>query len=175
MGKSVRSNTGEDMGRIVDIIVAGNGKVRAAIIDFGGFLGVGSRKIAVDWHALKFSADGKMGIVTLALSRNQVRISPEYKPGEPIVVLGGGTTEAEKAPPAAPAPAVATPAAVAPAPAVAAPAPAAAVPTPPVVVPAAAAAPVPAAPVAASAAPAPAPAPVPVADPPPPIATKPAQ
>jgi hypothetical protein len=168
MGKSVRSNTGEDMGRIVDIIVAGNGKVRAAIIDFGGFLGVGSRKIAVDWHALKFSADGKMGMVTLALSRNQVRISPEYKPGEPIVVLGGGTTEAEKAPPAAPAPAVATPAAVAPAPA--APAAAAAVPTPPVVVPAAAAA---AAPVAASAAPAPAP--VPVADPPPPIATKPAQ
>ena len=42
------------MGRIVDVIVDRSGQVRAAIIDFGGFLGVGSRKIAVDWNALHF-------------------------------------------------------------------------------------------------------------------------
>jgi hypothetical protein len=40
----------EDMGRIVDVIVDRSGQVRAAVIDFGGFLGVGSRKIAVDWN-----------------------------------------------------------------------------------------------------------------------------
>ena len=55
VGKSVRSNADEDMGRIVDIIVNQDGHVRAAIIDFGGFLGIGTRKIAVDWRALKFS------------------------------------------------------------------------------------------------------------------------
>ena len=42
------------MGRIVDVLVDRSGQVRAAIIDFGGFLGVGSRKIAVDWNALHF-------------------------------------------------------------------------------------------------------------------------
>src|SRR5438128_2636176 len=51
LGKSVRSNADEDMGRIVDIIVSRDGQVRAAIIDFGGFLGIGTRKIAVDWFA----------------------------------------------------------------------------------------------------------------------------
>jgi hypothetical protein len=36
------------MGRVVNVVVDQSGQVRAAIIDFGGFLGVGNRKIAVD-------------------------------------------------------------------------------------------------------------------------------
>src|SRR5436190_24174359 len=52
LGRDVRSAAGENMGRIVDVIVDRSGTVRAAVIDFGGFLGVGSRKIVVDWGAL---------------------------------------------------------------------------------------------------------------------------
>ena len=88
LGKSVRSSVGEDMGRIVDIIVSRDGQVHAAIIDFGGFLGIGMRKIAVDWHALNFAPAGKPGLITLELTRNQVRLAPEYKRGEPVVVVG---------------------------------------------------------------------------------------
>src|SRR6516165_12496955 len=54
VGSEIRSAADEDMGRIVDVLVDGAGEARAAIIDFGGFLGVGSRKIAVDWKALHF-------------------------------------------------------------------------------------------------------------------------
>ena len=54
LGREVRSTADENMGRIVDILVDDQGRVRAAIIDFGGFLGVGSRKIAVEWKALHF-------------------------------------------------------------------------------------------------------------------------
>ncbi|WP_192281027.1 PRC-barrel domain-containing protein, partial [Methylorubrum zatmanii] len=88
LGKSVRAMNGDDLGRIIDVIVDRDGRPRAAVIDFGGFLGVGSRKIAVDWRVLKFTSDGKVGRLTLQLNRNQVRVSPEYKSGEPIVVLG---------------------------------------------------------------------------------------
>jgi PRC-barrel domain len=88
LGKSVRSSADEDMGRIVDIIVSRDGQVHAAIIDFGGFLGIGTRKIAVDWHALNFAPAGKPGSITLELTRNQVRLAPEYKRGEPVVVVG---------------------------------------------------------------------------------------
>ncbi len=107
IGKPVRSAAAEDMGRIIDIIVDRDGKPRAAIIDFGGFLGVGSRKIAVDWRALHFSADNKPGRAVLQLNRNQVRVSPEYKPGDPIVVLGPAGPVPS---PAAPAPTAAAPA-----------------------------------------------------------------
>ena len=68
LGKSVRSNAGEDMGRIVDIIVSRDGQIRAAIIDFGGFLGIGTRKIAVDWNALDFTPLGKPGAIMLELT-----------------------------------------------------------------------------------------------------------
>jgi PRC-barrel domain len=87
LGKSVLSPTGEDMGRIVDIMVDHTGQVRAAIVDFGGFLGVGTRKIAVDWRMLHFPPGGKDN-VTVDLSRDQLRVAPIVKPGEPIVVLG---------------------------------------------------------------------------------------
>jgi hypothetical protein len=88
LGKSVRSNADEDMGQIIDVIVKRDGHVRAAVIDFGGFLGVGSRKIAVDWSALSFPPSGMIDHVILNLTRDQVRLAPEYRPGEPVVVLG---------------------------------------------------------------------------------------
>jgi PRC-barrel domain len=89
LGREVRSAADEDMGRVVDVLVDRAGQVRAAIIDFGGFLGVGSRKIAVDWNALHFPEPGKPGErIALELTRDQVKTAPEYKDGQPVVVLG---------------------------------------------------------------------------------------
>jgi hypothetical protein len=89
LGGEVRSMNSETMGRIADVIVDGEGKPRAAIIDFGGFLGVGSRKIAVDWKALHFVPNAsKRYSIALELSREQVKAAPEYKEGDPIIVLG---------------------------------------------------------------------------------------
>jgi hypothetical protein len=89
LGRDVRSPTDQDMGRIVDVIVDRTGVVRAAVIDFGGFLGVGSRKIVVDWNALHFGrVANKSDSITLDLSKEQVTAAPEYKEDAPIVVLG---------------------------------------------------------------------------------------
>ena len=89
LGRDVRSPTDEDMGRIVDVIVDRAGQVRAAVIDFGGFLGVGSRKIVVDWNALHFGKIANKGeSITLELTKDQVKAAPEYKEDAPIVVLG---------------------------------------------------------------------------------------
>lgn len=89
LGRSILSAANEDMGRIVDVLVDGNGQSRAAIIDFGGFLGVGSRRIAVDWKALHFvPAAGKRYGIVLELTRDQVKLAPEFKEDKPIIVLG---------------------------------------------------------------------------------------
>jgi hypothetical protein len=88
LGKEVRSATDEDMGRIVDIIVDRTGHVRAAVVDFGGFLGVGSRRIAIAWNALRFPPNGnKVERVTLEWTRDQVRDAPEYRDDKPVVML----------------------------------------------------------------------------------------
>ena len=88
LGREVRSAADENMGRIVDVIVDQSGRTRAAIIDFGGFLGVGSRKIAVDWSALHFSPGKEKDRIILELTRDQVKAAPEYQEGKPVVVLG---------------------------------------------------------------------------------------
>jgi len=89
LGRDVRSAADEDMGRIVDVLVDRAGQVRAAIIEFGGFLGVGSRRIAVDWGALHFPQPGKPGErIALDLTRDQVKAAPEYREGKPVVILG---------------------------------------------------------------------------------------
>jgi len=99
LGKNVHSSTGEDMGRLVDVVVDIDGRPRAAIIDFGGFLGVGSRKIAVDWSVLKFAPnDPKGNVISVTLTRDQVKAAPEFKEGSPVVALG-----ASASPPPAPA------------------------------------------------------------------------
>ena len=76
---------------------AGTARFHAAIIDFGGFLGIGTRKIAVDWDALDFAPVGKPGAIVLELTRNQVRLAPEYKRGEPLVVVGAASAGAYRA------------------------------------------------------------------------------
>jgi hypothetical protein len=71
------------------VIVDREGTVRAAVIDFGGFLGVGSRKIVVDWNALRFGGVANKGdSITLELNKEQVMAAPEYKEDAPVIVLG---------------------------------------------------------------------------------------
>lgn len=91
LGREVRSAADENMGRVVDMLVDQSGQVRAAIIDFGGFLGVGSRKIAVDWKALRFAPTQERNRVVLEMTRDQVRAAPEYQEGKPIFVLSATT------------------------------------------------------------------------------------
>ena len=85
LGKEVRNGTGDNLGRIVDLLIDQDGQVRAVVIDFGGFLGVGARRLVVDWTALRLGPNA----ITADITRDQARVAPEYKPGKPIFVLGG--------------------------------------------------------------------------------------
>src|SRR5271157_44825 len=52
LGCAVHDPDGKVIGRLIDVLVDSAGQPSAAVIDFGGFLGVGSRKVAVAWNAL---------------------------------------------------------------------------------------------------------------------------
>jgi hypothetical protein len=92
LGKKVEGAAGEDMGRVVDILVDGDGAPRAAVIDFGGFLGVGSRKIAVDWRLLQFRPSDRKAPIQLVVTRADVQAAPEFKEkNEPAQVVAPPT------------------------------------------------------------------------------------
>jgi len=86
LGIEVRTTREQNVGRIVDLLASRSGQVEAAVIEFGGFLGMGSRKIAIEWSALRLENQGKQTVAILDMTRDQLRAAPEYKPDRPIVV-----------------------------------------------------------------------------------------
>jgi hypothetical protein len=102
LGKEVLSAKGEDMGRIVDVLFDEKGEAHAAVIDFGGFLGVGTRKIAISWNALRFDLGEKKNVIALDLDREQLKAAPEYKYTEsdkPIPVVAQPQPAPRESPP----------------------------------------------------------------------------
>ncbi len=80
LGKKVAGQDGKAiLGPVIDILVDAEGKPRAAVIDFGGFLGVGSRHVAIDWNSLKFRLDDHDAPVQLDLDPAAIKAAPEYK------------------------------------------------------------------------------------------------
>lgn len=76
------------MGRIVDLLVDAQGRVRAVVLDVGGFMGVGSRKVAVAWSALRF-ATGKNGpVISIEIPPDRIKSWAEYIDGRPVAILG---------------------------------------------------------------------------------------
>jgi hypothetical protein len=95
LGRQVSGPDGKNVGRIVDVLVSDLGQPLAVVVDVGGFLGIGNRRIAVVWRALHFTPEvSGEGRVTLEMTANQIRATPEYKAtGTPVVVAAPPRTE----------------------------------------------------------------------------------
>jgi hypothetical protein len=89
LGKGVRGPAGEDMGRVVDLLFDSDAQPRAVVIDFGGFLGVGSRRIAIDWRLLRFEPANRAAPLQLGLGKAEIQAAPEYKDtAKPPMMVG---------------------------------------------------------------------------------------
>ena len=88
LGRQVSGPDDKNVGRIVDVLVDDQGQPRAAVVDVGGFLGIGNRRIAVVWRALHFAPEATgEGKIRLEMTVDQIKATPEYKPiSTPVVV-----------------------------------------------------------------------------------------
>ena len=97
LGRDVTSPKGEDLGRVVDVLADAQGHVRVAIIDFGGFLGVGTRRIAVDWPLLRFDLSARDKPLILSVDRQKLQSAPEYNSNKPRVLMPPAAPDAPDA------------------------------------------------------------------------------
>jgi hypothetical protein len=97
LGRDVTSPKGEDLGRVVDVLADAQGHVRVAIIDFGGFLGVGTRRIAVDWPLLRFDLNARDKPLILSVDRQKLQSAPEYNSNKPRVLMPPAAPDAPDA------------------------------------------------------------------------------
>ncbi len=105
LGQPVADASGKALGRLVDVLVDSSGTPQAAVIDFGGFMGVGARKIAVHWSTLRFDPASAKQPITLQLTPDQIKGVPEYldtKKSAPVVGPGPAASATLSAPPGSP-------------------------------------------------------------------------
>ena len=72
-GSTVRNRQREEIGNIDELLIEpDSGRVRFAILSVGGFLGLGSTRVAVPWSAFEISRQG--GKITYMLDATQERL-----------------------------------------------------------------------------------------------------
>ena len=74
IGKAVYGENGNKVGEINDLLIGPKGRVQAALIEFGGFLGIGENQVAVDWSKLNVQPNR----VTANMTENQIKSAPHW-------------------------------------------------------------------------------------------------
>jgi hypothetical protein len=88
LGHAVVDAGGSELGRIVDLLADAQGRVRAVVVDIGGFMGLGNRKVAVAWSALRFAAGDKGPVMSIVIPPDRLKSWADYIAGRPVAILG---------------------------------------------------------------------------------------
>ncbi len=85
IGQAVYNKANEKVGDIEDVLIDGDGRVLAAVIGVGGFLGMGEHKVAVTYRSFQMTRDaaGKSKIV-VDFDKATLKNAPQYKPTDAI-------------------------------------------------------------------------------------------
>jgi sporulation protein YlmC with PRC-barrel domain len=76
-GTSVYSTSGEKLGSIDDLMIdKRSGQIRYAVLEFGGFLGMGADRYPMPWRVLNYSQE-KGGYV-VPLAKEALQNAPKY-------------------------------------------------------------------------------------------------
>jgi len=77
-GTTVYNTAGEKLGSIDDLMIDKySGQVRYAVLEFGGFLGMGADRFPIPWKMLKYATD-KDGYV-VPLDKMVLEKAPRYR------------------------------------------------------------------------------------------------
>ncbi|MBI2741301.1 MAG: PRC-barrel domain-containing protein [Rhodospirillales bacterium] len=79
IGATVRNDRREAVGKIEDVYLDANGAIKTVVVSVGGFLGVGSKNVAVRWSDLKLSRGDKSVVVTTSWTKDSLKAMPDYK------------------------------------------------------------------------------------------------
>jgi hypothetical protein len=79
IGAKVRNANKDTVGTVQDLYVDASGNIKTVVLSVGGFLGVGSKDVAMKWSDLKQSRDGKSVVLTTAFSKDELKSMPDYK------------------------------------------------------------------------------------------------
>jgi hypothetical protein len=87
MGKRLIGPGGEELGRVVDIIADATGQPVAAVVDVGGFMGIGSRRVALAWALLRWKPEATFVRLSIDVAPDVVIGAPEFRREDPTTIF----------------------------------------------------------------------------------------
>lgn len=90
IGSKVKNANNDTVGSINDIYLDKDGSVKMVIVSVGGFLGVGSKAVAVKWSDITYGKDGDSLKLTTNLNKEALTGMPDFtvterrKPAPPV-------------------------------------------------------------------------------------------
>ena len=79
IGTRVRNDANDTVGKVEDLYVDRNGAIKTVVVSVGGFLGVGSKDVAVKWSDIKFGRDGDSIVLNTSWTKDTLKAMPDYK------------------------------------------------------------------------------------------------
>lgn len=77
VGKEIYGANNENIGEVEDVVIAsGSTQIEAVLVDVGGFLGIGARRVAIPINSLQMQGDDR---ITTTMTEAQVRDLPEHR------------------------------------------------------------------------------------------------
>ena len=77
IGKTVYSRSNESVGKVADVILSENG-VQAVVLGVGGFLGMGTKDVAVKMSSIEVTKDGSSTKLVMDATKDQLKAAPTY-------------------------------------------------------------------------------------------------
>jgi sporulation protein YlmC with PRC-barrel domain len=81
IGTDAVAADGRKVGKIENLLVAPDGRVNYVVLEWGGVLGLGERKVAVPWEDVALNADSSQA--TIDMTRQQLEEAQRYDPDVP--------------------------------------------------------------------------------------------
>lgn len=81
IGASVYGPDNASIGEISDVLVAADGKIRAVVVDVGGFLGADKKDVALPFNSLDIRrkpASGSIDKIKVSYSKDQLKNAPSF-------------------------------------------------------------------------------------------------
>lgn len=82
VGVEVRNAAGDSVGKIDDLLITDGGTLTAVVLDVGGFLGLGSKRIAVEPGAIVLRPGGDRFSAVLNMSKDTLAAAQPFDPAK---------------------------------------------------------------------------------------------
>lgn len=79
VGANVRVGDQDKAGSVTDLVITPEGRVTAVVLGVGGFLGLGSRNIAINLEDVRIVKDGRKPTVQVSASKADLEKAPPFK------------------------------------------------------------------------------------------------